>query len=186
MRKRVAVDHKQRPAGAFASASPRPHLLRFRAASLATAVSGALAAGRCRAAQPRPARGRWRSLCRAPRDRRRPRPNAWRPVCSAANDRCAARHRAASGFANSSSTYTSASSGWTERMASRQPWSSRRANRARVSGCKQRILAVGVLRIDIAIGRHDVEVAGEHDRHVGGKEFGRVRHRAGPSRRACR
>ena len=36
---------------------------------------------------------------------------------------------------------------------------------------KQRILGIGLCRINIAIGRNDVEVAGQHDRHADGKQL---------------
>ena len=40
---------------------------------------------------------------------------------------------------------------------------------------QQRVLVVRFGLIDIAIGRHDIEIAGEHDRHVGGEQIRRMR-----------
>ena len=38
----------------------------------------------------------------------------------------------------------------------------------------ERVLRVGFRRVDVAVGRHDVEVAGQHDRHAGRVELGGV------------
>ena len=39
----------------------------------------------------------------------------------------------------------------------------------------QRVLGVGLGRIDVGVGRHDVEIPGEHDRRIEGVKLGRVR-----------
>ena len=39
----------------------------------------------------------------------------------------------------------------------------------------KRVLCVGLGRIDVGIGGHDVEISREHDRRIKGVKFGRVR-----------
>ena len=52
-------------------------------------------------------------------------------------------------------------------MASTQPCVEQALKQRAAFRLQQRVLRVGLRRIDIAIGRHDVEVAGQHDRHAG-------------------
>ena len=49
--------------------------------------------------------------------------------------------------------------------------------RARL-GLNQRVLRVGLARVDVALGRHDIEIAGEHHGNVLGIELGGMRQQA--------
>ena len=71
------------------------------------------------------------------------------------------------------------------RIASVQPCSSRRAKARAAFRLDQRVLVIGLGRIDIAVGRHDIVVAGQHHRHTRRLELAPHARSAARSRRAC-
>ena len=167
--------------------SKRPAVRRLPSRWLPSCAPSALCAACCGGARfarpsraslqhrPRPAHDRWRRPCRARRGRRRRRPGAPQPARSAADGRGAARHRAASGSACNPRTCTSARRD--AACGSRRPSPARavRWNAARLSRLHQRVVVIGLGRIDVAVGRHDVVVAGQHHRHAGRVELGGMR-----------
>ena len=181
MGERIAVDDQQWPA-------------RWRSHAFGRVERGAVFAGlrrtfaapsSPRAARPTPGRDRWRLRSRGSRDRRRPRGGALPLARSAADDRCAARRRAASGFACSPRTCTSARRDGACGL--RRPTLGR--GYARNSGAafrlEERVLRIGRGGIDVAVRRHDIVVARKHDRDVRAVELLRHGLRAASSTRAC-
>ena len=70
-------------------------------------------------------------------------------------------------------------------MASTQPWSRMLLKSGAAFRLHQRVLRVGFRRVDVAVGRHDVVVAGQHDRQPGRVKLARHGPRGAPSMPAC-